>query len=273
MQESQTKLTREVRFSLASSELDAEVTNSWAGWPSSQFLVPYLVLQCTVSGPIKPTTGYVCNVKLVDQQVRGAFLAFMNRHQQVPYDLRPETLLIDLCHSLTQPDHNDWQYEKLVLFNTPFLRYAIEANRRKPNMITLTQQFEFSAAHRLYCEDWSEERNIEVFGKCNNPEGHGHNYRVDVCVEGEVQKDGQLCNIAEFESLVKSVVIDRFDHKHLNRDTEEFKSLIPSVENIARVIFELLEDKFEPLELRSIRVYETPKTWADFTREQAGAGA
>lgn len=266
--ECRTHLTREVRFSLARTELESDVSNSWGGWPSSQYLVPYLRLKCMVSGPISPRTGYVCNVKVIDGQVRKAFLSFLHQqhYERVPRDLRPETLLLALCHSLTQPDDETWQYEELELSSTPYLRYAIRADRASPEMITMTQQFEFSAAHRLHIDELSDKENVALFGKCNNPEGHGHNYRVDAQLEGEVNEGGQLFCIAEFEKIVKSHVIDRFDHKHLNRDTEEFKSLIPSVENIARVIFEKLDGRFGAAQLKSIRVYETPKTWADYTR-------
>lgn len=132
-------------------------------------------------------------------------------------------------------------------------------------MVELTQCFEFSASHRLHVPHLSEEENRRVFGKCNNPGGHGHNYQVEVTVAGDVSpKTGAVLPLPEFESIVKREVIDRFDHKHLNTDTLEFAELNPSVENIARRVWELLEGKVSPAKLRRVRVWETAKTYAEY---------
>jgi len=133
-------------------------------------------------------------------------------------------------------------------------------------MVTITQQFEFSAAHRLNCQELSAEQNRELFGKCNNPNGHGHNYVVEVTAgmpEQAKREAAKKWTLAQFESTVKRIVVDRFDHRHLNEDVAEFRDLNPSVENIADVCFRLLEREVTPLRLVNVRVYETPKTWAD----------
>ncbi|RIK62987.1 MAG: 6-pyruvoyl tetrahydrobiopterin synthase [Planctomycetota bacterium] len=130
----------------------------------------------------------------------------------------------------------------------------------------MTQCFEFSASHRLHVPGLSDEENRRVFGKCNNPNGHGHNYQVEVTVAGPVDaRTGSVLPLPAFESLVKREVIDRLDHKHLNSDTEEFARLNPSVENIARVIWEILEPQMSPARLRRVRVWETAKTYAEYT--------
>lgn len=135
-------------------------------------------------------------------------------------------------------------------------------------MVELTQCFEFSASHRLHVASLSEDENRRVFGKCNNPSGHGHNYRVEITVAGEASgPTGRVVELPMFEETVRREVIDRFDHKHLNTDTAEFAALNPSVENIARVIWELLRDKFAPVRLKRIRVWETAKTYAEFAGE------
>ena len=146
-----------------------------------------------------------------------------------------------------------------------------------PPKVTLTEQFEFSAAHRLHCEELSESENQETFGKCNNPEGHGHNYVVEVSVSSHVastnsgSKDPQIhqvINLEEFEGTVKKLVIDRLDHKHLNRDIEHFKNLNPTVENISIAIFDWLDGRFGDAKLDKVRLYETPKTWAEYCGEK-----
>ena len=126
--------------------------------------------------------------------------------------------------------------------------------------ISLTQEFEFSAAHRLHCESMSAESNREYFGKCNNPNGHGHNYVVAVTVA----YPDENFSLPQFETLVKRHVIDHLDHKLLNLDVPEFTNVNPSVENIAAVIWRLLKESPSPPNLHNVRVYETPKTWADY---------
>ncbi|NOS99093.1 MAG: 6-carboxytetrahydropterin synthase [Phycisphaerales bacterium] len=128
----------------------------------------------------------------------------------------------------------------------------------------MTYAFEFSAAHRLYCASLNAEENRRLFGKCANPNGHGHNYVLEVTVRGIPDAaSGVLIGLDALARIVNERVIERFDHKHLNLDCAEFAELNPSVENIARVIFEKLNGAFEPAALDCIRVYETPKTWAE----------
>ena len=135
-------------------------------------------------------------------------------------------------------------------------------------MVEVTQTFEFSAAHRLHVPAMSEEENRDYFGKCNNPSGHGHNYRVEVTMAGEVSNPaGRVFPLPRFEEIVRREVIDRLDHKHLNADTPEFADLNPSVENITRTIWQLLDGRFAPARLRRVRVWETAKTYAEYGGE------
>jgi 6-pyruvoyltetrahydropterin/6-carboxytetrahydropterin synthase len=130
--------------------------------------------------------------------------------------------------------------------------------------VMLTESFEFSASHRLYCADMSDEENARVFGKCSNPNGHGHNYVIDVTVKGSPEPDtGLLLQEGQLARVVNARVIDRFDHKHLNIDCEEFRELNPSIENIARTIWRLLEGELAPCRLHCVRAWETPKTFAE----------
>ena len=133
-------------------------------------------------------------------------------------------------------------------------------------MIRLSQKFEFSASHRLHNPAISDEDNRRTFGKCNNPLGHGHNYEVQVTLTGAPGPSGVLIAVPAFERIVGETVIDRFDHKHLNTEVPQFRELIPSVENIAKVIYEMLAGKLksEGSELASVTVWETPKTWCEY---------
>ena len=123
----------------------------------------------------------------------------------------------------------------------------------------------FNAAHRLHNPAWSEQRNDEVFGLCNNPNYHGHNYELVVKVTGEPDPEtGYVIDLKLLSDLVRDEVIARFDHKNLNLDTVEFAHLNPTAENIAVVIFNLLRPKLDhKLELQ-IRLYETERNFVEY---------
>ncbi len=120
----------------------------------------------------------------------------------------------------------------------------------------------FNSAHRLHNPNWDEKTNTEVFGLCNNPNYHGHNYDVIVKLVGEVDEEtGYLFDLKILNDLIKSEIIDRFDHKNLNLDTLEFKNLNPTAENIARIIYELLREKIDLKYELEITLYETPRNF------------
>ncbi len=123
----------------------------------------------------------------------------------------------------------------------------------------------FNAAHRLYNPDWTDEHNQEVFGKCNNPNWHGHNYELVVKLVGEPDPaTGYVFDMKELSDLIKIHVLRKFDHKNLNLDTEEFKSINPTAENIAVVIYNILRDKIDrTLELKVI-LYETERNFVEY---------
>ena len=132
-------------------------------------------------------------------------------------------------------------------------------------MISVTQLFEFAAAHRLYCPQLTEAENRRAFGKCTNPRGHGHNYLLEVTIEGEPDaRTGQVISLSDLEQVVRTQVIELFDHKNLNEDCAEFQTLNPSVENIARVVWSKLVGCFSPARLARVRVYETARTSAEY---------
>jgi 6-pyruvoyltetrahydropterin/6-carboxytetrahydropterin synthase len=125
---------------------------------------------------------------------------------------------------------------------------------------TITETFEFAASHRLHLADRSDDENRRMFGKCNNPNGHGHNYRIEIAVE--VGQPSGRFGFVELEDVAHREVMQRFDHKHLNLDCPEFRALNPSVENIAMVCHGLLEAPIRNAggSLQYVRVWETEKT-------------
>ena len=131
--------------------------------------------------------------------------------------------------------------------------------------VTVSRKAHFNAAHRLYRKDWSNEKNDAVFGKCNNPNFHGHNYELVVQVIGYPDPiTGFVINTKDLSTIVQEEVISKFDHKNLNLDTDAFKNLNPSAENIAIVIYNLIRPRItESLELK-IRLYETERNFVDY---------
>ena len=123
----------------------------------------------------------------------------------------------------------------------------------------------FNAAHRLNNPDWDEATNQQVFGKCNNPHFHGHNYELIIKIVGEVDPaTGYVMDMKVLGDLTKQHVLNKFDHKNLNEDTEEFKNLNPSAENIAIVIYNLLRDKIDPKFYMQVRLYETERNFVEY---------
>lgn len=134
-----------------------------------------------------------------------------------------------------------------------------------PKRVAVYRKAHFNAAHRLHNPDWSEEMNREVFGKCNNPNYHGHNYDLTVQVTGEIDpRTGYVMDMKVLSDIIKAEVLERFDHKNLNLDTEEFQSLNPTAENIAIVIWEILREKIDQNLTLKIRLYETERNFVEY---------
>jgi 6-pyruvoyltetrahydropterin/6-carboxytetrahydropterin synthase len=123
----------------------------------------------------------------------------------------------------------------------------------------------FNAAHRLHNPNWSDERNERVYGKCNNLNYHGHNYELIVQVIGEIDAEtGYVMDMKVLSDVIKTHVLDRFDHKNLNLDTSEFSHINPSAENIAIVIYDILREKLDSHLQLKIRLYETERNFVEY---------
>tara|TARA_R110002072_G_scaffold49656_1_gene134661 strand:- start:1195 stop:1602 length:408 start_codon:yes stop_codon:yes gene_type:complete len=131
--------------------------------------------------------------------------------------------------------------------------------------VTVSRKAQFNAAHRLFNPNWSDEKNDEVFGKCNNPNYHGHNYELIVSVKGTIDPEtGYVIDLKELKSLIKEHVEDVFDHRNLNLDTEEFKALNPTAENIAVVIWNKLRPHVKPFLELKVQLHETERNFVEF---------
>jgi 6-pyruvoyltetrahydropterin/6-carboxytetrahydropterin synthase len=258
------RLTREVRFAinaLPDDQLKHRPTNSYGGFPSVTGFGLYLTAQVTLAGELQPESQYLINIKEIDGLVRGYV-------EDVDQLVRTEgygpVQVVLFLHSMC---YERWRerFESVSLALSPTL--TISAAYKESPMMRLSQKFEFSASHRLHNPALTDAHNREAFGKCNNPLGHGHNYELQVTLAGEPNDSALLVDMPAFENTVTKAVIDRLDHKNLNAEVPEFRDVIPSVENIARVIYRLLKPRFDGQRARlaSVTVWETAKTWCEYS--------
>ncbi len=264
-------LSRTVRFCLDEGDDPAPPRhNGHAGWPPMRGLGRYYELHVHCVGQADPQTGYFINIRQIDQAfARHALPLLQAAVRRSPSHAALGTLMQQLFDALQPALLHAVAQLRLQL--TPFYSLTIEKDRM--SALTIRQQFDFSAAHRLHVPTLSEEENRTIFGKCNNPAGHGHNYQLEVAVEAPIGDDGQVIRVEQLDALVDEAVIQHLDHKHLNLDVPEFAQLNPTVENIAKVIFGMLRDRVTELgvSLREVSVWETPKTVCTYRGEAVEA--
>ncbi len=268
------RLTRTVRFAVNTpapgAPGHAHAPNGYAGVPAMRGLGRHYELDVACLGHIDPRTGYFLNIKDIDAATRATAIPIIARACQAAPESDPASVLASCWPPLSAALANALQSVRWRLSPT----YSVEVTARPttppappgaPTSALLRQRFEFAASHRLHAAGMTDEDNRRCFGKCNHPSGHGHNYVIEPSVAVPV---GPAClDLVQLEALVLRHIIDRFDHKNLNTDTAEFATatgLNPSVENIAKVCFDLLAGPISAagagVRLRSVTVWETEKT-------------
>ena len=258
------RLSRELRWSPMTT--DVPPINSWAGSSLGDRGEPTFTLRATVEGPVDPITGYLCDIKHVDELLRGHALPLLRDPLAEPGDFALAPRMIDAFARVAGHGLAVAKFVELELVVSPFLKLTVAAGA--PTMVELTRSYEFAAAHRLAVPGWSDEDNRRTFGKCSNPHGHGHNYVVEVTVRGTPEADGLVAPLPLLDRVVRERVIEPFDHRNLNVECADFAALNPTVENIARAIWRRLDGTVSPARLVRVRVWETPKTFADCAGEE-----
>ncbi len=275
--------------------------NTFAGSPSLFGLGRHYELDVTCRGHADPATGYFVNIREIDHAVRSAAVPMIQAACRETPMIDPAIVLARLIDPIeavvsSALDRADrptreprdtpvrvvsrvrWRltpYHSIEMATTP-----APSSPSSPPCVLMRQQFEFAASHRLHSPQLTDEQNRALFGKCNLPSGHGHNYRVEPCVAIPFHAAGPArFTLLDLERITSERIIHRFDHKHLNLDTAEFAcgeagsgsgngsgtgGLNPSVENIVKVCFDLLAPAIAGTNtgatLRSMTVWETDKT-------------
>ncbi len=235
------------------------------------------VLDVTVEGPIDPGTGMVLNIKRIDELLRARVLAQVDgkslNDELAEFRERTPTLenmLIWIRKVLSSdealPDHV--KLRRVRLAETELLFAELEIGRdSSESTMTLTRTYEFAASHRLDVPSLGPEENWELFGKCNNPAGHGHNYVLEVTVEGKPDpRTGMLVNLEQLDAKVNELVVDRYDHRNLNVDIPELRGSVPTSEVVAQKIFEALDGKL-PAKLFRVRLHETARNMFEISSD------
>ena len=227
-------------------------------------------LDVAVRGSVDGDTGMVVNIKDIDAIARREVLSVYDGrsiNDEVPgFDRRApsvENLLLDIHARLSGAMPPECRLAALTLHETPLFRGDLDATTMD---LTLTRTYEFAAAHRLDAPALSPERNLALFGKCNNAAGHGHNYVLEVTVGGAPDPEsGMLCDLGELDARIEELVVDRYDHKNLNEDLPEFAGRSTSSENVTLEIFARLNGHL-PAELRRVRLSETARNLFEVSR-------
>lgn len=256
------QLSRTVRFCLSPDPGDAEVPrhNTFAAWPPMSGLGRYYELRVVCTGEADPQTGYFINIKHIDTAVREHVLPVLRAAvaDEAAAARAPVAGLLATALDALQPALGH-SVDQIELRLCPTLTYT--SRRDTMQQVFIKQQYEFSAAHRLHVPALTDAENRATFGKCNNPAGHGHNYRVEVVAACPVDAHGRTVTPADLDVAVDTHLIEVLDHTHLNIDVPAFAQLNPSVENIAVVAWGMLKGKLPGGSvLDEISVWETGKT-------------
>jgi len=265
------KLARKVRFSINPFlPQDSYGFNSFVSKPAGEGLSIFFELSVVLAGEAAPATGFVVNVIDIDRNVRQYVVPTFaerlrnNFRRSKHIGLFEITELLKSAWGQLADKFGTARLSEISLALNPFRKVAID--RKDCRMIYFSEKFEFAATHKLWNEDFSEQRNLQVFGKCANPTGHGHNYVVEVTVKTPSQKNS--FHIGDFERIVNNELIKLLDHKNLNADVAEFSRTIPTVENIAAFAWKRIVDKFGKAALHCVTVWETDKTYCSYYGRQ-----
>lgn len=260
------RLSRTIRFCINPGDASEtpESLNGFGGKPPMRGLGRYYELDLIASGTPDPITGYLINIKQLDQAARERLLPIIRDAVANNPEADPATLLPAFIHSV-QGQLEPASLESIRWRLTPY--YSVEMIARDRTTALLRQQFDLAAAHRLHADALSDEENRDTFGRCNNPAGHGHNYKFEPTVAIQLRDGAPQFTLLDLERLVAKNILEPFDHTHLNLDRPEFgqDGVIPSVENIAKVFYHALEPAITEqsngvARLLSMTVWETDRT-------------
>jgi 6-pyruvoyltetrahydropterin/6-carboxytetrahydropterin synthase len=269
------KLTRQVAFSSGHRYWLADLSEAENNALFGEWASPYnhghnYLLEVTVSGKVDVRHGMVVNIKDIDAVIQDRIVARYDQkslNDEVPEfsgrSTSTEVIATTIRDILKPSLPQEVQFENVRLYENPQLFVDVSEGQT----VHLTRVYEFAASHRLDVSGMSTEENIELFGKCNNAAGHGHNYILEVTVEGvPSERTGMIADLGEIDRVVEQEVVDRYDHKHLNVDIPEFAGINPTTEVVTKMIWQRLNGKL-PAKLHKVLVRETARNIFEYSGE------
>lgn len=264
-------LSRQIRFTVDPFAADqVEGFNSYASRPTGDGLGIYLALWVDLESPLNPDTGFVINVSEIDKYIRLKAIPKITQFIQAFFANRKTPTLWEMaallgnCRRPIEAGFPDKKLKQLRLELNPFRQIILQSEAA--DMFTYSEKFEFAAMHRLWNAQFDEKTNFDLFGKCANAAGHGHNYVLEVHVQCGIA-DVEAGWVSDYQQVVKKQFLDLVDHKNLNVDVAGFERLNPTVENLAFFAWEKLEGAFAACKLVKIIVWENDRTFCSYTRQ------
>jgi 6-pyruvoyltetrahydropterin/6-carboxytetrahydropterin synthase len=256
------QLSRDVRFCINPFlPHQSEGYNGFAARPAGLGLALFLEMGVRLSHTVNPDTGFVTNVTDIDAAVRQHGVPLFTEYITTRYKQSQHIGLIDLqqlmrtTFSVLEENFLPCTLNELSLHLTPYRTMTMKSE--SPHIVFYSEKFEFAAMHKLWNDLFSEQQNLDAFGKCANASGHGHNYWVEVTIK---TSSPDQFNSLSFQNVINNRFIDLVDHKNLNADVPHFSKHIPTIENISHYAWTRLCDHFEQGELHSVTVWESDRT-------------
>lgn len=228
-------------------------------------------IEACVSGELNPADGMVVNITDVDRVLKSEILSALHEKHlsyEVPYFSSAPPTLENILKFIVERFEAGFSdpgatLSSVTLWELPTLWAGWN---RQSNMLTLTRKLDFAASHRLHAPGLTDAENLEIFGKCNNPRGHGHNYGIEVTVAGTPDPvTGMLVDLEKLDTVLEVEVMKRFDHKNLNEDVPELVGLNPTSEQLTLTLWEILKDKIPaPARLHKVVVQETERNYFEY---------
>lgn len=260
------RLVRTVRFSVNPFLDNAAIgANSYAGKPCGRGLSLFFELTVGLVGQAEADTGFVVNVSDIDKHVRQSAVPIFDKYISERYKLGKHITITELTALLSGARENLKDKFKpamlieLSLALNPYRKIAFDCEDMK--MFYFSEKFDFAAMHKLWNDDFSDEKNFEVFGKCANPNGHGHNYILEVTIKAPADED---IAVGDFEGIVASQFIQMVDHKNLNADVGQLKNINPTIEAISQLAWEQLNNRFGQSKLHSVTIAESDRAFCTY---------
>lgn len=261
-------LSRQVRFSIDPFLPQQEGYNSYSSKPAGgDGLSLYLALWVDLASELNPDTGFVVNVSAIDKLVRQTVIPRFVETIQSYFKFKKTPQLWDMaallrnCLPLVEAGFPDKKLKQLKLELNPYRSIILRAE--DADMFVYSEKFEFAAMHRLWNDAFDDVANYEMFGKCANPAGHGHNYIIEVRVESRIEDISEGW-IGEYQRVVKEFFVDIVDHKNLNLDVSGFETRNPTVENLSQFAWEKLAGKFSGCRLYKVILWENDRTYCSY---------